>query len=183
MWPFKKKKRVISRDRFLQSVPIKNPGLSWEEENDGTITLKIPRSKKGLLRLLSGPADLPDYRQVKLDEIGSKVWKKIDGKADMKDFMEWMNQEFKMNSREAELSLALFMEKLSDKTYIVLLVPPPKPGTPEAKEEAAELRKRLKELEKDFKDQKLNQDQYNSFKKEIEKRLEAMGEQTGGASN
>ncbi len=176
MWPFKKKKKVISRDRFLQSIPLRNPGLSWEEENDGTITLKIPRSKKGFLRILSWPSDLPGYKQVKLDEIGSKVWKRIDGKTDMKDFMEWMNQEFKMNPREAELSLALFMEKLSDKAFILLLVPPPKPGTQEAKEEASELKKRLKEMDKDFKDQKLNEEQYNSIKKEIQKRLEAMGE-------
>ena len=178
MWPFKKKKKVISRERFLQSRPLVNPALRWDEAEDGVITLSIPRSKRGLLDIFSKQMSLPEYKQVKLDEIGSKVWKKIDGKMSVREFIEWMYQEFKMNPREAEVSLGVYLERLSERGFILLLVPPAKPGTQEAKDEGVELRKRLKDLERDSKNQKISQQQYDSIKQEIKRRLELMGEKS-----
>jgi len=180
MWPFKKKKKkVISRDRFLQSRAVHNPALKWEESDDGVITLMIPRSKSGISSFLGRSLSLPEYKQVKLDEIGSKVWKKMDGKTDARALVDWMNQEFKMSPREAEMALGIYLEKLSDRGYIVLMVPLPEPGTQEAKEEAIELRKQLKDLENDFKRGRVKQEDYSSIKQEMEKRLELMGEKSG----
>lgn len=176
MWPFKKKKKILSRERFLSSRPLRNPAIGWERSDDGTITLKIPRAKGGIVDLFAKSLTLPDYKQVKLDEVGSEVWQRLDGEMEVSQLIRWMNEQFKMNPREAEVSLGIYLEKLSERGYIVMLVPPPKPGTPEAVEEAKEMRGRLKDLEKQFKARKIGEEQYFKIKEEIERRLKMIEE-------
>lgn len=180
MWPFKKKEKKISRERFLGSVPVKNPVIKWEEANDGTITLIIPRNPSSLPSFLQKQLSLPQEKKVKLDEIGSKVWLKIDGKTNMQEFIEWFSNEYKVSLREAEVSLNMFFSELSKRGFIAMLVPLPKPGTPEAKDEINELREQLKSLEKDFKKKKIPEDQYSKIKEVLEEKIKYL---EGNTSN
>ncbi|MEM2960551.1 MAG: PqqD family protein [Candidatus Bathyarchaeia archaeon] len=159
---FKKKKvePSISPERLAKSVPVVNPILKCEEDDKGLITIVVPVSKSGWLGKV---VDIPESKKVKLDEIGSKVWKRFDGKTDVGAITEWMKKEFMITQREAEISLSLFIKKLMEKRFIALLVPPPKPGTQEALAEIERLKKELKELEKAYKSKKVDDDTYRAL--------------------
>lgn len=171
MWPFKKKEKTISRERFLDSIPIRNPVIKWEISEDGTVTLIIPRNPDTVSGFVQKMLTLPNEKKVKLDEIGSKVWLKTDGKLNMQDLIKWFSEEFRIAQREAEVSLSLFFKELSKRGFLTLLVPLPKPGTPEAKEEIEELRSQLKNIEKEFKKKRLSEEQFNQIKKSIEEKI------------
>jgi len=175
-WPFKKKKKVLSRERFLSSRPVPNPLVKQEESEAGIITLLVPIDRKGLPAVLSKSMSIPDYKKIQLDEVGSKVWRKIGGNVSMLDLGKWMEEEFKLSQREAELSLGAYFDKLSERGLVGLMIPPPRPGTPEAKEEAEELRKRAKELQGLHRKGKLTDEELKEAQGEIEKRLEMIGE-------
>jgi len=176
-WPFKKKKkRMLSRDRFLESRPLVNPMIKIEETEPGIVTLLVPIDRKGIPAILSKSVTIPDHKKIQLDEIGSKVWGKMDGKASMSDISRWMVEEFKITPREAELSLSAFFDKLSSKGLVGLMVPPPKPGTEEAKEEAKELRARYKEIQELHRKGKMTSEQLVEAEHDIEERLKIMGE-------
>jgi hypothetical protein len=176
-WPFKKKKkRSLSRERFLLSRAVINPVIKTEESEDGTIILVIPVSRSGLPNLVSKSLSIPEKKKVQLDEVGSKVWRKIDGNTSMSDLSKWMESEFKISQREAEVSLSTYFQSLTEKNIAGMIVPPPKPGTQEAVEEAAELRKRSKELQELHRKGKITEEELKEAQQQIDSTLEIMGE-------
>jgi hypothetical protein len=182
-WPFKKKKKPLSRERFLGSRPVLNPTVKTEESEEGVITLVVPVDRSGLPMLFGKGLSLPKERKIQLDEIGTKVWKKIDGSMTMAELSKWMADEFKVTQREAEVSLGIYLDKLIEKGLVGVIVPPPKPGTPEAAEEAKELRRRSKELEDSHRKGKITEQQLKEAQQQIAKMLEEMGEQGAKASS
>lgn len=162
----KKAEPSISPERFLKSIPVVNPVLKCEEDSNGLITLVVPVPKSGWVKKV---IEVPESKKVKLDEIGSKVWKRFDGKTDVDTIIEWMKKEFFITQREAEISLFLFIRKLMEKRFIALLVPSPKPGTKEALAEIERLRIELKELEKAHKKKQVDDETYKALTERYEK--------------
>lgn len=181
-WPFKKKKKALSRERFLGARPIVNPAIKVEESEGEAITLVVPLGKSKLPPLLTKSASIPKEKKIQLDETGTKVWRRIDGKTTMAELSKWMVDEFKIAPREAEVSLGIYLDKLIEKGLVGVVVPPPKPGTPEAAEEAKELRQRSKKLEELRRRGKLTEEQFKEAQQEIAKALEQMGEQAPTSS-
>jgi len=175
-WPFKKKKRLLSRERFLQSRPVINPAIKTEESEDGAVVLVIPVERSGVPNVVSKTLSIPEQKKVQLDEVGSKVWRKIDGKASMSDLSKWMEDEFKISQREAEISLNTYFQKLTERGLVGMIVPLPKPGTQEAVEEAAELKKRSKELQELQHKGKITEEELKEAQRQIDNSLEAIGE-------
>jgi hypothetical protein len=175
-WPFKKKKRLLSRERFLLARPVINPAIKTEDSEDGTVILVIPVERSGLPNVVSKSLSIPERKKVQLDEVGSKVWRKIDGNISMSDLSKWMEGEFKISQREAEVSLNTYFQKLTDKGVAGMIVPPPKPNTQEAVEEAVELRKRSKELQELHRKGKITEEELKEAQQQIDSALEAIGE-------
>ncbi|MGQ9478647.1 MAG: PqqD family protein, partial [Thermoproteota archaeon] len=117
----------ISLERLHGSIPVIHPELKQEENSEGIITILIPiKDKSGRIIRTA---------KINLDLIGSKIWKKIDGKTTFSEISQWMKKEFVITEKEAEVSLSMFIKSLIDKRLIALILPPPKPGTPEVEEE------------------------------------------------
>ena len=176
-WPFKKKKkRLLSRERFLSSRPVLNPAIKTEESEDGMVILVIPVERSGLPNVVSKSLSIPEKKKVQLDEVGSKVWRKIDGNISMSELSKWMESEFKISQREAEVSLNTYFQKLTEKGLAGMIVPNPKPGTQEAVEEAAELKKRSKELQELHHKGKITEEELKEAQQQIDNTLEIIGE-------
>jgi hypothetical protein len=63
---------------FLDMVPLRNVEKFAEE--DGKITLFIPKFKAEWMRKWFVPARKSPYFRIHLDEMGSKVWRLVDNK-------------------------------------------------------------------------------------------------------
>ena len=130
----KEKPPPIPRSEFLKMVPVRNPGLKWEKDEDGKfklfVPLQQPKEKKG--KLFSKLAPSPKEKKIQLDKIGSIVWELCDGERNMEDIIESLHQEYKLLPSEAEVSLNAYFNQLSKRGLVGFVLP-------------EETRKRLKE--------------------------------------
>ncbi|MEM2929449.1 MAG: PqqD family protein [Thermoproteota archaeon] len=163
----KKEPPKISPGRLYRSVPIVNPNIRYEEDSEGIVTILIPVATGDSKRV-------ERTARIKLDIIGSKVWKKIDGKTPLSDIVQWMKKEFMLTEREAEVSLSMFTKSLVEKKLVALVLPPPTPGTPEVHEEIARIRTEIAELEKAYKKKKIDDKTYSELKESYEKAIEEL---------
>lgn len=172
---FRKKKEPpkVSPGRLYRSIPIVNPKVRYEEDSEGIVTILIP--------IATGISEQAErVAKIKLDTIGSKVWKKIDGKTPFNEIVQWMKKEFMLTEREAEVSLSMFMKSLVDKRLVALALPPPIPGTPEVQEEIERIRFEIEELENAYKKKKVDEKTFRELKEKYEQAIRELEEKEIG---
>jgi hypothetical protein len=99
-----------------------NGGFEREPRADGRLDLVIrsPRPKKGLLTRF-----MPEIieQRYKLDELGTAVYDMIDGVRTVEQLMDAFAGQFRLNKREAEVSVAAFLRMLAERKIISIVVP------------------------------------------------------------
>lgn len=168
---FKKQKPpTVSPERLYRSTPVVTPGVEYEEDSRGIVTLMIPiREGDKVVR----------KTKIKLDAIGSKVWKKIDGKTSFSEICQWMKSEFLITEKEAEVSLSMFIKMLAERRLIALILPPPRPGTGEVQEELERLRFEIRELEKAYRKKRIDEKIYKEAKASYEEAIKELEKMAG----
>lgn len=85
--------------------------LEWREE-DGRCVLLRPRFGTGRLgRWLNGLAGDPHYR-IRLDEIGTLVWKSCDGRTSLAEIARAVRSAFGARVEPADERLAVFVRRM-----------------------------------------------------------------------
>ncbi|MFQ3548344.1 MAG: PqqD family protein [Armatimonadota bacterium] len=125
--PFLKATPKIERSEALAIMPMRHPYVEWEYEGK-EIILKIPlrddkwaRLIKKMSEKMPGGKDLPNYRQLALDEVGSFVWELCDGESTVNDIILDVMDYQKLSRREAEASVTLFLQTLVKRNLVGLL--------------------------------------------------------------
>lgn len=77
--------------RFSELVPARN--IKWETGEDGRIFLLKEKSGNKLMKRLIGRFGKSQFFRIHLDEIGSMVWDKIDGKNTVREIGEYLREE------------------------------------------------------------------------------------------
>jgi hypothetical protein len=112
--------RELDRRRSLDSVPVLNPGVSVEPAGPGRVTLVVRRPRgRGLLARFQPPVI---ERRVKLDEVGTFVFGRIDGRRPARGIVEEFVRRYRVNRREAELSCAEFLKALMRRQAVAMVV-------------------------------------------------------------
>lgn len=175
---FKKKEPPkVSPERLYRSIPVLNPNVKYEEDSEGLVTILIPMATTPVTMGDSKKAEgAARARRIKLDIIGSKVWKQIDGKTPFNELVQWMRKEFVLTEREAVVSLSMFMKNLVDKKLVALILPRPKPGTPEVQEEIERIKVEVGELEKAYRKKKIDEKVYKEIKERYEEAIKELKE-------
>ncbi len=106
-----------SRRQWLALRPIRNPDLEWMEEN-GQVVLTIRRTQNWKTRMLNLLVPLPAQHRVVLDRIGSDVWRFSDGEHSVEHIARALAERYKIEVREAELSLQQFFKELGRRGYV-----------------------------------------------------------------
>lgn len=114
--------RVPTRKEILALRPQRNPALPWHEE-DERVVLTIKRRPTGASRLLAYMVHVPQERRVVLDELGSAVWRLLDGQRTLGQIARVLGREYQLSAREAELSLQQYFKELGRRGYIGFWVP------------------------------------------------------------
>ena len=76
------KKKQIIKENFLENIPVKNPDIGWNTDDEGKVTLEI-ENKGAFNRLAQKLFKKPKVSYIHLDEMGSFIWPIIDGKKDI----------------------------------------------------------------------------------------------------
>ncbi len=116
-------KPAVTRQQALQIYPIRNPGLEWEEDEEGNVRATLVRKNDLKMRVVAGLMNVPESRELRLDEVGSFVWNLCDGEHALNDIVEAMMAKYKLGRREVEVSLNEFMRMLAKRGLVAVAVP------------------------------------------------------------
>ena len=122
MWPFSKPKAeapTIDRRRSLEGIPTVNEGASVTTTDAGTDTITITVKRgHGFLARFQPPVM---ERRVRLDELGTFVFRQIDGRRDARAIVALFVARYRVNRREAELSCIQFLKMLAGRQVISIV--------------------------------------------------------------
>jgi len=118
----KKKIPQLTRAQVLKGRPLKNPSLEWEKDEEGNIVITVRRREDWKTKLLSLLFVIPKERKVALDEVGTLVWELCDGQTTVEDIIKKLMERYKLNRREAELSLGEYLKTLTKRGLVGLQV-------------------------------------------------------------
>jgi len=115
---FRRKKPILSRDQVYASRPMRNPNLRWERTEEGLVVLAIPRREDLLGKILTIVFVVPKSRSVQLDEVGSFVWDLCDGENSIREMIDRLSGEYKLNRKEADVSLTTYLRDLAKRGIV-----------------------------------------------------------------
>ncbi len=120
--PFLKiKPPEVDRKAAMTLRPGRNAVLRWEaQEESGKTLLKVPVNLQGgrFRKRIAQWMKVPKERVVELDEVGGYVWELCDGKHTVEQIVQATANAFKMNRREAEVSVTMFLQMLHERNFI-----------------------------------------------------------------
>ncbi len=104
---------------FLGCRPVRR--LEWHEEDQRAIVLRPRLGESKLGRKLARLLGFPEYR-IRLDEIGTAVWKWCDGEATAAEIAEKMSDRFGAKVEPAQERLQTFILQMSRARMIEIRV-------------------------------------------------------------
>src|SRR5207249_834922 len=110
----------VDRQAALILRPGRNSALTWEKRESGEMILTVPQNERvsKLTRLMAKWLNAPTERCVELDEVGGFVWELCDGHHTVETIVQKTSREYKMNRREAEVSVTMFLQMLHERNFI-----------------------------------------------------------------
>lgn len=111
-----KKKEVISVN-YLEKIPFPVQNIAWHTDKKGFVTLDI--ENKGLFnRVAQRFFHKPKISQIHLDETGSFLWSRMDGKKDIIALSKELKEEFGEKAEPLYERLAKFFQILDSYHFI-----------------------------------------------------------------
>jgi len=106
----------------MNSRPARNDLLQWEKTETGEAQIKVTRQETWKTRLLSKVFYIPKARTITLDEVGTEVWQMCDGHTSVSVMIESLRERYKLDRKEAEVSLLSYLKTLGQKSFVGFLV-------------------------------------------------------------
>ncbi len=104
-----------SEENYLEKIPKKNPEINWTE-ND-VITLEI--ENKGMMnRIFQKLFKKPEITYIHLDNLGSFIWKEIDGEKSVTEIGERVSEHFGDDANPLYERLIKYLEILKSYNFI-----------------------------------------------------------------
>lgn len=112
----------LTREQAMNALPLRNPNLKWRGNDRGDVVVTLTRRRDVRGRLVSFFFHVPKSRDITLDEVGSKVWTLSNGRRTVTELIDTLATEYKLNRREAEVSLTEYLRQLGQRGMVGLLV-------------------------------------------------------------
>ena len=111
---------AMDRQGAMILRPAHNSNLKWEKQVSGETVITVPQNKKvnPLVKWMAKWVNAPKERRVELDEVGGFVWELCTGANTVDVIVQKTGREFKMNRREAEVSVTMFLQMLHERKFI-----------------------------------------------------------------
>jgi len=114
----------VDVSELRKSKPIRNTFVVAEELEGGSLVLQAPLSTqgRGVLGRMAKKAGKPDVKHFELEQVGAFVWNLCDGKHTFDAISKKLRDEFKLSRLEADASLSAFLQMLSQRKLITMMV-------------------------------------------------------------
>ncbi|WP_084641414.1 PqqD family protein [Pseudodesulfovibrio hydrargyri] len=124
MFRKKRPEPTISRAEALRMVPMRNEAVAVTELPEGLVRLAYPLAVKPWFGRLADKVGLwdgsPMTKTVELDEMGTFVWRHIDGERSVRDIAEAFAETYQVQPRESELAVTAFIKTIGQRGIIGL---------------------------------------------------------------
>ncbi len=114
---------ATGREQSLTSRPTRHPQIDWRDADDGTVALRLPASERGIRGALGTLLAAPPNRTIALDEIGSEIWRRCDGKKTVRDLIRFMMERYQFARKEADASVTTYLRTLGKRGLIAFEMP------------------------------------------------------------
>lgn len=110
----------VDRAATLRLRPLRHPTLTSEKRESGETILIVPQNDEvsRITRTMARWLRVPTERKVELDEVGGFVWELCDGSHTIESVVQKTSRHYKMNRREAEVSVTMFLQMLHERKFI-----------------------------------------------------------------
>ncbi len=113
------KRKIKKDDNFLELVPVIKKSQEWKLNEEGLVQIIIPRD--GILdRIVRKFVKTPKVMKIDLDELGSFVWKLIDGKRNIEEIGQIVESEFGEKVEPLYDRLGTYINILRNNKFITL---------------------------------------------------------------
>lgn len=121
---FFERRTRIDPASLRKTKPIRNTFVTWEVLEDGSLILKAPLTSqgRGIMGKIAQRAGKPSTKQFELEAVGAFVWDLCDGKHTFEGISKKLREEYKLNRLEADASLSAFLQMLSQRKLITMMV-------------------------------------------------------------
>lgn len=123
-FPFlNRNKGSLPRGEMLALRPVRTASVAWEPKSDPDapgVQITVPRREDKMGQILSRLFQIPATKTIELDEFGAAVWEKCDGKHSVEQLVTFTATAYKLNRRQAEVSVVSFMRMLAQRRLIGL---------------------------------------------------------------
>ena len=116
-------KGSLPRGEMLALRPVRTAAVAWELKADADapgVQITVPRREDKMGQVLSRLFQIPATKTIELDEFGAAVWEKCDGKHSVEQLVTFTATAYKLNRRQAEVSVVSFMRMLAQRRLIGL---------------------------------------------------------------
>ncbi len=117
-------KGSLPRGEMLALRPLRTASVAWEAKPEDSETpgvqITVPRRDDKMGQILSRLFQIPTTKTIELDEFGAAVWQKCDGKHSVEQLVTFTATAYKLNRRQAEVSVISFMRMLAQRRLIGL---------------------------------------------------------------
>ena len=114
-------KGALPRGEMLALRPLRSREIAWEmkpaDETPG-VQLTVPRRDDRIGQILSRLFQIPATKTIELDEFGAAVWARCDGQHSVEQLVNFTCTAYKLNRRQAEVSVVTFMRMLAQRRLI-----------------------------------------------------------------
>lgn len=112
------------KNQALACIPFHNDIASWNIQDTGEVLIHYPLPMRPFFKALlqkfnKQPLQNPT-KKLQLDEMGSKVWLKIDGEKNLRSIIREFAEETSLTLQEAELSVTTFLRELGKRGLVGL---------------------------------------------------------------
>ena len=112
----------LTREAMLNSRPARNELIKWEKTDSGEARITVVRQDTWKIRLLSRIFYVPKERTITLDEVGTEVWQMCNGRTSVAQMIESLRRTYKLDRKEAEVSLLSYLKTLGQKRFIGFVI-------------------------------------------------------------
>ena len=113
---FKERKKILKNTNTLDLTPVK---LHNDEVNDdGMVTVFVPKFKNELAKKYIVPKLKSSNFNIKLDKLGSEVWKKMDGKNKVHEIINQLSEKYGDDFKNPEERITKYLFQLYEQKLI-----------------------------------------------------------------
>ena len=104
---------------FLENIPCHNTCITWLQDQDGLVTLKI--KNRGLANFMAQKLlKKPTLSYVHLDEFGSFIWTHIDGKSNLINIGKQLKERFGDKAEPVYERMTQYVQTLKTNKFITI---------------------------------------------------------------